>query len=67
MPVVKSIVCDCCGKEVQGTYYLLQVWADDTRGGVTAEMAGQNMVTNLSRDKTYCPDCISRIRKEFNF
>lgn len=61
--------CDCCGKEFEGTAYLLQVWAEDTRGGVNLQAATQNLQTpmNLGREKCYCPECMEKIRKSFNF
>lgn len=70
MAFVKRAICDCCGKEFTGTVYYLQVWAEDVNGGVTMEAATQNIQTrfqSLAGDKTYCPECMSRIRKEFNF
>lgn len=71
MPLVKKAICDCCGKEFTGTVYYLQVWAGDINGGVTAEAASQNIITcfqsTFTGDKTYCPDCMNNIRKEFNF
>lgn len=61
--------CDCCGKQFEGTAYFLQVWAEDTKGGVNAEAAIQNLQTSMNpaRDKCYCPQCMERIRESFNF
>lgn len=61
--------CDCCGEVFEGTVYFLQVWAEDTHGGVDARAAAQNIQTcmNSERKKCYCHKCMEKIRKSFNF
>lgn len=67
MGMVKKAICDCCGKEFKGTYYYLLVYAKSTEGGLTFEAAAQNLQTNLSKDKIYCPECMAKIRDQFHF
>lgn len=60
--------CDCCGKKFEGTAYFLQVWAEDTHGGVDTRTAAQNLQTSMSLEgKCYCHKCMEKIRKSFNF
>lgn len=61
--------CDCCGEVFEGTVYFLQVWAEDTKDGISTEAAVQNIQTSMNpaRDKCYCSQCMRRIRKSFNF
>ncbi len=70
MGFVKKAICDSCKDEVTDTVYFLQVWAEDVNGGLTLEAATQNIKTrmeNLAGGKCYCPKCMARIRKQFNF
>ena len=59
---------DCCGKEFEGMVYFLQVWAEDTHGGVDIRAASQNLKNFMSPEgKCYCSECMEKIRKSFNF
>lgn len=67
MGVIKKAICDRCGKEFSGTAYRVYVYAEDLNGGLTVEAATQNIATNMSDGRVYCPDCVNLLRKEFKF
>ena len=52
--------CDCCGKELGDTWYVMYPMArDNKKNGCTTESTTNSLVNVFARKDEYCAECIS--------
>lgn len=55
--------CDRCRKEIKNTFWTIRIFAEtDEKGQLNLEGASNNLITNISKTKEYCADCINEIK-----
>lgn len=55
--------CDRCGKKIKDNFWIIMIYEKpDENEQLTLRGASNNLITNISKPKEYCADCINEIK-----